>query len=211
MLQPLDLVIVRHGQSEGNLAQETKMEYPPDFVNRHNSQYRLTDLGRYQACKAGIWLKKHFKDSFDKFYTSEYVRAMETAGYMDLSNARWVTEVYLRERDRGVMAGKSKNDRIELYQEELQRKKLDGFYWQPVGGESIANLCLRVDQFLQHLTRVAAGLKVIVVAHGGVIKAIRALLEKTVIPEADVKINNTHIIWYTRKCPFTGRLATKFK
>lgn len=97
---PVDLVLVRHGQSEGNLAQrlcrqqqqqqqqhEQQHEqrcpqtvateaavWSPEFRSRHNSLYRLTDRGRRQASIAGAWIRSNVGTVFDKYFTSEYVR-----------------------------------------------------------------------------------------------------------------------------------------
>lgn len=79
------------------------------------------------------------------------------------------TEVYLRERDRGVLANKPHQERVREHREEFVRKQRDAFYWQPSGGESIANLCLRVDRVLENFGENCSGLRVIVVCHGGML------------------------------------------
>ncbi|PHJ22179.1 phosphoglycerate mutase family protein, partial [Cystoisospora suis] len=239
---PVDLVLVRHGQSEGNLAQrlcrqqqqqqrsenssssssldrgknggvssssasstltntssttlgrdglitssssseqssrvEASGVWSKEFRERHNSLYRLTDKGRMQAAVAGRWIRSNVATLFDKYFTSEYVRAMETAAMLALPSARWATEMYLRERDRGVLANKPHHERQEQHPEEMRRKERDAFYWQPSGGESIANLCLRVDRVMENLCESCSGLRVIIVCHGGVIKSFRALIER---------------------------------
>ena len=40
---------------------------------------------------------------FSRLYTSEYLRAMESAAYLDLPDANWYAETFLRERDWGVL------------------------------------------------------------------------------------------------------------
>jgi hypothetical protein len=76
---PVDIVLVRHGESEGNLAQSLSKKgndklWTPEFSNRHTSLYRLTDRGRKQAKKAGKWIKKNICPTFDHYYCSEYIR-----------------------------------------------------------------------------------------------------------------------------------------
>ncbi len=56
------------------------------FKNKPSSKWRLTDLGRTQAIKAGEWIRDHV-GPIDFFYTSEYVRAMETSALLNLPNA----------------------------------------------------------------------------------------------------------------------------
>jgi broad specificity phosphatase PhoE len=60
-----------------------------EFLRRHSSKWRLTDLGRQQAEAAGKWLRENFPGkSFDRFYVSEYIRCMETAARLDIPHAR---------------------------------------------------------------------------------------------------------------------------
>jgi len=72
-LLPIDLVLVRHGESEGNLAQRRskqgdESDWSKDFKERHTSKYRLTDLGRRQAVVAGKWIKDNIGEKFDRFF-----------------------------------------------------------------------------------------------------------------------------------------------
>ncbi|GAB5037901.1 Hypothetical protein NocV09_12100080 [Nannochloropsis oceanica] len=103
----LELVLVRHGQSEGNVAYRRSLAgdhslYSGEFLRRHSSKWRLTDLGRQQAEIAGEWLRNEIPGkSFDRFYVSEYIRCMETAARLNIPDARWFAEVFLRERDWG--------------------------------------------------------------------------------------------------------------
>ena len=102
-----ELVLLRHGESEGNVAYEASVAgdhsmYSGAFLERHSALWRLTEKGEDQAKIAGEWLRNNIKCSsdrrqFDCHFTSEYVRAMETAGLLGLSGARWRPEV-LRQR-----------------------------------------------------------------------------------------------------------------
>jgi len=56
--------------------------YTPDFQKKHSSSYRLTDKGIAQAKVTGEYLRKKIGNHFDRYYTSEYVRAMETAALL---------------------------------------------------------------------------------------------------------------------------------
>ena len=89
-----EVVLVRHGESEGNVAFTRSLHgdhslYSGAFLERHSSLWRLTDRGREQAQVAGSWLKANVDSRFDAFYTSEYLRAMETASLLGLPGARW--------------------------------------------------------------------------------------------------------------------------
>lgn len=69
---PLELVLVRHGQSEGNEAVARSQRgdlsaYTPEFKNKHSSTYRLTDKGIQQAKVAGQWIRENIGDKFDRY------------------------------------------------------------------------------------------------------------------------------------------------
>ena len=83
MSMPHNLILVRHGESEGNVALALSKKgddsiYTDEFKNRHSSLWRLTKKGQEQAKSAGEWLKKNRGElePFYRCYTSEYVRAM---------------------------------------------------------------------------------------------------------------------------------------
>jgi len=142
---------------------------------------------------------------------------METAALLDLPSAQWLTEFYLRERDKGVLTSISKAEREKLFANELKRRELDSFYWAPAGGESIANSCLRVDRVLTSLRESCAGFKVVLVCHGNIMCAFRIRLEKIsqmVFHEALGRpkntIHNCQIIHYSRRNPFTGYIHHSF-
>eukprot|EP00919_Chromeraceae_sp_WS-2016_P074129 GHVR01175376.1.p1 GENE.GHVR01175376.1~~GHVR01175376.1.p1 ORF type:complete len:542 (-),score=50.72 GHVR01175376.1:83-1708(-) len=127
--------------------------------------------------------------------------------------------MYLRERDRGLLAGKTHDERQQLHPEEMHRMKRDALYWQPPGGESIANLCLRVDRVIENLRENCGGLKVLLVCHGGVIKAFRALIERVRQSEEEAfvtektavhKIHNGQIIWFSRRDPNSNYICSKY-
>ena len=98
---------MRHGQSEGNVAYSKSVHgdssmYSGKFLDRHSSLWRLTDRGRGEAVEAGAWLRERCAP-FDAFYTSEFLRAMETAALLDMDGAQWHTETNCRERDWGAL------------------------------------------------------------------------------------------------------------
>lgn len=143
---PIDLVLVRHGQSEGNAAKRLSKAgdhsaFTPEFVDRHTSSFRLTELGRMQASLAGTFLKdEFFKDGvgFDRYITSEYSRAMETAGLLQLPNAEWFCDVYLTERNWGEFDVCPEDELKEKFGAALRRYKVEPFFCQPPNGESFA-------------------------------------------------------------------------
>jgi NAD+ kinase len=230
MTMPIDLVLVRHGESEGNIANKRSRAgdhsaFTDEFRHRHSSHWRLTSCGVQQAKAAGQWLRQQFDRGegnapFDRFYASEYVRALETAAHLELPGAEWFRSAYLRERDWGQLDVMSDEERRQLFATELARRDRDGFYWAPPGGESMASLCLRIDRILSTLHRECSDQRIIVVCHGEVLWAFRVLLERMTQPQYraldasdDPKdhLHNGHILHYTRRDPERGTLAPRYE
>lgn len=224
MTLPIDLVLVRHGQSEGNAAKRLAESgdttaYSEEFLNRHTRSFRLTKLGREQAVATGRWLTEEFFENsfgFDRYLTSEYVRAMETAGLLGLKNAEWYRNFYLTERDWGELDLQTPQEREEKFGDALRRRDIEPFFWSPLNGESFATLCLRLDRVLGTLHRECSDKRVIIVCHGEVMWAFRVLLERMsqtrfkelhLSQNPDDRIHNCQVIHYTRRDPHTGELA----
>lgn len=221
MAMPNDLVLLRHGLSEGNIATDRSKNgdhsaFTGDFMDRHSSLWRLSNQGITQAIRTGTWLKNSgFK--FDKHYTSDYIRALETAARLEIRDAQWLTEFYLRERNWGDLDRMSVEDREQKYAESMKERKIDPFYWKPPNGESIADLCLRIDRVIDTLHRECEGKKVIIVCHGEVMWAFRVRLERMSqqrFLELDSskdpahRIHNCQIIHYTRINPHNNHAQT---
>jgi len=215
---PIDLVLVRHGESEGNLAQSKsakgdesawKMD---EFQNRHTSLFRLTDIGREQARSGSKWLRKSI-GAFDKYYSSDYIRAIETAALLDLEGP-WITDFFLRERDQGAFGSLSKAERTSKFSNEVAKRDRDVFYFAPPGGESVANACLRVHRVLSELRNECSGFKVICVCHGNILWGFRLCIEhmtqerfRALNSSPETKLVNGTIIHYTRRHPETGEIS----
>lgn len=221
MSMPHDFVLVRHGQSEGNAANARSRkgdnrDFNELYTNRHSSQWRLTDQGREQAHLAGLWIMKNIGTDFFRYYASEYLRAMETAALLDMPNANWYVDFYLRERDWGSLDLMTDESRRQKFADELSRREIDSFYWCPPGGESMAHLCRRIDRILGTMHRECANKKVIIVCHGEVMWAFRVRLERMLqsrFKELDSSkhpfdhIHNCQVLHYTRVNPETGEIS----
>jgi NAD+ kinase len=221
MTLPIDLVLVRHGESEGNVANKRSRAgdhsvFTPEFQNRHSSGYRLSNRGQQQAKRAGAFLREKFLKNgivFDYYFTSAYVRAMETAGLLGIPEAQWNCDVYLTERDWGNLDRYPDNERYELFGEALARHDDEPFFWRPPGGESFLELCMRVDRVLDTLHRECADKRVLIVCHGEVMRAFQMRIERmsqerfrelVLSKESRDVIYNCQIVQYTRASPFTG-------
>lgn len=213
MALPANLLLVRHGKSELNLAigrshNGDHSAFTPAFKNQHSSRWRLTPEGVRQAQITGAWLLREFgPQHFHRHYTSSYIRALETAGHLGLPNAQWCLDFYLRERQWGDLDIVSIEERHERFSDAWNARNAEPFYWRPPNGESLAETCLRVDRFIDTLHRECDGKNVIIVCHGEVLLAFRRRLERlddiqfrTLVHSRDPKdkIENCHVFHYTR-------------
>lgn len=219
---PNNLVLVRHGESEGNVATALSKKgdnsmFTEEFLNRHSSTWLLTEKGKQQAVAAGKWIKKNIGESFHRYYVSEYDRAKQTAALLDLPDAEWMVTFYLRERDWGELDVMSIEERKRRFSENLRRKEMDPFYWTPFNGESMPTLCLRLDvKNFDTLHRECDQKNAVLVLHGEVMWGYRYIIERPThsnimkLEQSNNphdKIHNGQVIHYTRINPITQKVA----
>jgi broad specificity phosphatase PhoE len=222
----VDLLLVRHGRSEGNEAREQSKRgdnraYTEAFRGRLNREWRLTDLGVEQARAAGRWIRRNIEPPYHRCCTSEYVRARETAAHLGLPDARWRQEILLRERSWGrVDFVMPESERYERFEAELTARRQDPCYWRPPEGESLAEVCLRMERVLDTVRGRPPGGNCIIVTHEDVMWAARFLLEgltqeqwRELLLSDDpcTKLHNGQVLHYSRRDPETGRCSETFQ
>ena len=213
---PLNLVLVRHGAAEGNLAFKMARAgnnslFTPSFMSTHESQWRLTAEGRRQAMETGKWIKRNIAYHFGRYLVSEHVRALETAALLKLPHSNWERDIFLSERNFGRLSSLSYDERHKRFAREMSLRKRDSFYWTPPSGESLASLALRCDYLLDSLSefRVKPS-SAIIVTHFNVMQVFRTRIEMIMQKnfERDLiniddshRIRNGTVIQYTRINP----------
>jgi broad specificity phosphatase PhoE len=177
------LVIVRHGQSERNVAKEQAKAAGNSTVwgtTARDVDTPLTPLGIQQAVTTGQFLRD--KADFDVIFSSPYMRTLQTSQHLAeqlTSVPRIILEERIREIEFGVLDGLTHQGIQERYPEEWARREREGKYWyRPPGGESRPDVALRVHSFLGTLTRDYRQKKVLVVCHSVVVLIFRRLLER---------------------------------
>ena len=179
---PDRLVLVRHGESVGNLADADARTRGADRLDLdiRDADVDLSDNGRQQAGAVRQWLSRaREEDRPSLVVTSPYRRAAETArtAVRDL-DVELIVDERLRERDLGAFDGLTNAGiRAEHPVEADRRKKLGKFYYQPPSGESWADVVLRVRSFLADLRQGFDGETVWVFSHQAVIMAFRYVIE----------------------------------
>ena len=177
---PRSLVLVRHGESLGNLADARAREQGADRLDlpARDADVELSDEGRRQADALGEWMAQadHLPDVV---LSSPYARALETArravGHTD--RAIGLAE-RLRERDLGRFDGLTgQGIRKEFAAEAERRSHVGKFYYSPPAGESWADVALRVRSLLADLRHGFADQRVWIFSHQAVIMTFRYVLE----------------------------------
>jgi NAD+ kinase len=221
---PKNLVIVRHGQSQRNLAGQHAWERGDlslfsDIITRPSSLSPLTPLGKEEAACAGKWLKMDMEESsflregFARHYVSSFIRARQTAGLLDLPDAQWYVDNNIRERNSGIMEDMTPAQRAKYLEGVGNRGHiLDPFNFRPLNGESFADVTIRLQFFFGTLHRECSKGNVLVVNHGDVMWALRFLLERwtpedfnKVRMDKSQSIPNCLIVHYTRVDPYTRK------
>jgi broad specificity phosphatase PhoE len=191
---PEALFLVRHGESSGNVARDEAEATGLEIIDidERDVDVPLSDLGRRQAQALGRWLARQAEDERPTtILSSPYMRAQQTADEAlaaadhERGDVEWLLDERLREREFGVL------DRLtrpgiaarEPHQAEL-RAFLGKFYHRPPGGESWADVGLRVRGVLDTLRLDLAGERVLISTHQVVVLMFRYVLEA--MTEAEV-------------------------
>ena len=184
---PSELVLVRHGESRGNVADRAAREAGAlrlDLEMR-DADMPLSDLGTLQAEALGRHLAASAPDERPtSVFSSPYERAAATArvaaSAAGLGDAVELDE-RLRERELGAFDGMTGEGIRRLHPEEAGRRRwLGKFYYRPPGGESWADVVQRVRQFMLNLTvDPTTSDRIWVFTHQAVILAFRVALEQS--------------------------------
>jgi len=153
------LILVRHGESEGNRIRH--------FTNSPDAA--ITELGRRQALEAALKIKIGFHPH--RVIASPYLRARETARIIaEQFNLPVEVEGEFREQNLGAVAGKP----YEVVRDDPAFDPARSWQWRPPGGESHEDLRLRSAPALDRIARECPDREVVIVSHGGVMRALWA-------------------------------------
>nr|WP_202881319.1 histidine phosphatase family protein [Pedococcus badiiscoriae] len=178
------MVLVRHGESIGNLADAKARQAGQSRLDLHerDADVPLSDTGREQAQALG----RHVADlpataRPTAVVSSPYRRSADTAR-LALDTAGSTVPVLhderLRERELGVFDGLTGTGiRAEYASEAQRREHLGKFYYRPPGGESWCDVALRVRSFLRDVGAEPTTDRLWVFTHQAVISCFRYVLE----------------------------------
>jgi broad specificity phosphatase PhoE len=151
---PEKLVLVRHGESIANLAAadaERSGALRLD-VDLRDADVPLSELGARQAAALGPALRPL---GIDRAIVSPYLRAVETARIaLDTAGLEPASRIdeRLRDRELGVLDLLTWRGVEQLHPDEASRReRLGKYYHRPPGGESWADVALRLRPVLETL------------------------------------------------------------
>lgn len=178
-----EILLVRHGESLGNVARAAALEAGAQTIDvaLRDPDVPLTPAGEEQATEVGRWLATGVTTP-DLVYSSPYVRARQTTG-IALAEARLDLDVHLderlRDRELGVLDLLTNEGVVRRFpEEETRRRWLGKLYYRPPGGESWADVALRLRSFMAELAVTAPDAqRALVVSHDAVIMILRYVLE----------------------------------
>ncbi|HEU5286201.1 MAG TPA: histidine phosphatase family protein [Sphingomicrobium sp.] len=185
---PERLWLVRHGQSQGNVAREAAHEAGLAVIDieMRDVDVPLSELGFRQAEAAGRWFASlPPSERPEVILSSPYVRARQTAeaickaGALAGGPARTIVDERLREREFGVFDRLTTIGIREKFPEEAaHRRRLGKFYHRAPGGESWADVILRLRSMLNTINLHYNDRRVLVVCHQVVVLCMRYILEE---------------------------------
>ena len=179
-----ELVLVRHGESVGNVAAAEALAAAAEEIDvpARDPDVELSDLGRAQAeALGGALAALPAPQRPEVVACSPYVRARETArlaGEKATPALPVTIDERLRDRELGVLDRLTQRGVAAQHPEEYARRRWQGkFYHRPAGGESWADVTLRLRSWLHDADRVFAGRRVLVVSHDVVVVLLRYICE----------------------------------
>jgi broad specificity phosphatase PhoE len=185
---PERLWLVRHGQSQGNVARDAADEAGAHEIgiDMRDVDVPLSDLGFRQAEAAGRWFAALPPDERPEvILSSPYVRAKQTAeaickaGALAGGPARTMADERLREREFGIFDRlTTAGIRHKFPEEAAHRRRLGKFYHRPPGGESWADVVLRLRSMLNTINLHYCDKRVLIVCHQVVVLCFRYILEE---------------------------------
>lgn len=196
---PVELLLVRHGESLGNVAAAQAVAAGADTieVDRRDADVPLSALGEAQAAALGGWLREQGDPLPDAVWSSPYLRARQTT-HLALTAAACDVPVRvderLRDRELGVLDLLTSDGVARRFPTEAQRRQwLGKMYYRPPGGESWADVALRLRSWLVDLDQAAQDHRVLVVAHDALVLLTRYVCEE-LTEDALMTITRDHTV-----------------
>ena len=183
---PEALWLVRHGQSQGNVARDLADEagHHEIDIDVRDVDVPLSELGHRQAEATGRWFAAlRAEERPELILCSPYLRAHQTAEAICAAGGlggpvKLVIDERLREREFGIFDRLTTAGIRNKYPEEAAHRAMLGkFYHRPPGGESWADVILRLRSALNTINLHYCDRRVLIVCHQVVVLCMRYILE----------------------------------
>lgn len=182
----MNLYLIRHGESEGNVA--GKIQGQADYV--------LTEEGRQQAALVGKYIEEI---GIDYLYSSDLLRAFETAEIVSTAvKIRPQAWELVREVHLGPLQNLTRDEIYEKYPQTVESSIITSGI---EGTESSTELTKRCEAVVEQLLQIHRNQDVAIVSHGGFISVFLMYLiigDKWPAYKRPFRIGNTsvtHIEW----------------
>ena len=186
-----ELVLVRHGESMGNAAAAAAHTAGSDVieVGQRDADVPLSPVGVEQAQALGLGFQRLLADQRPTFvWSSPYVRAQQTAQIALEAAGQSLpiaVDERLRDRELGILDLLTTQGVANRYPVEAERRRwLGKFYHRPPGGESWADVALRIRSFLHELNALPDQSRAVLVCHDALVLVVRYVCEH--LTEADL-------------------------
>jgi broad specificity phosphatase PhoE len=186
-----ELVLVRHGESMGNAAAAAAHAASADVieVEHRDADVPLSGVGVEQAKALGLGFRNLLADQRPTVvWSSPYVRAQQTARIaLDAAGSSLPIAIdeRLRDRELGILDLLTTQGVANRYPLEAERRRwLGKFYHRPPGGESWADVALRIRTFLYELEGLPDQSRAVLVCHDALVLIVRYVCEH--LTEADL-------------------------
>jgi 2,3-bisphosphoglycerate-dependent phosphoglycerate mutase len=166
MKEPSRIIIVRHGQSEGNIISTEDLS----FFDKPNHEFSLTKEGCSQATKTGIYLQEIYGE-FDAYFCSTFRRTQETIALLYppaiYPHIVPILDSRLNELMRGFWHTMTKDKLLKILpNEQLIRDREGEYHYQPPAGQSCQDVEILIYSFMADLRENFAGKKILITGHG---------------------------------------------
>ena len=214
-IRPKHLVLVRHGESEGDV-RRSKMDQPTrNVLKKHPRDEEQTELGHRQSLITGRWISKHILqrnniECFDWQMTSPLIRTIQSTESLSL-NKPWIEEPKLLERDRGLIQGMTRAEHQAEYPNSFTEMKEHPYYWRPPNGESLLRVSMRIGELINSFMESDAN-SAIFMTHRDLIWSSYLPLMITSVENIESvnteKIENSQITYCTNVNPHTRKIES---
>ncbi|MGN8027107.1 histidine phosphatase family protein [Microbacterium sp. 22242] len=176
-----NLWLVRHGESIGNVtasrAESEGLRTIP--LDVRDADVPLSPTGVEQSRALGAWFAGH-REAIDLCWVSPYLRARQTlqiaAETDDTAPTPMIVDERLRDRELGILDLLTAKGVAALHPDEAERRRrLGKFLYRPAGGESWADVALRLRSFLADALP-QPSTSAVIVAHEAVVMLLLYLL-----------------------------------